>query len=196
MALRAIFFDVMDTLVRDPFHDAMPSFLGLTKAELIRVKHPTAWVDFELGRIDEEEFLSLFLPERAWDASGFCAHVRASYAWLPGMEELLLDLRAAEARPTLHALSNYPPWYAWIEARCGLARHLDSAFLSFDLGVRKPDPDAYLIPCARLGITASDALFVDDREVNCEGARAVGMDAIRFDDAVSLRRALETRGVL
>jgi HAD superfamily hydrolase (TIGR01509 family) len=192
----AIFFDVMDTLVRDPFHHEMPAFFGMTRAELIRVKHPTAWVDFELGRIDEPAFLSLFLPGRAWDRAGFCDHVRASYEWLPGMEALLADLRAAAKETRLCALSNYPPWYRWIDERCGLSRYLDAAFVSYETGVRKPAPEAYLLPCRRLGIAPGEALFVDDRGDNCEAARAVGMDAIVFRDAGALREELARRGVL
>jgi HAD superfamily hydrolase (TIGR01509 family) len=191
--LRAIFFDVMDTLVRDPFHVEMPSFLGMTKAELIAKKHPTAWVDFELGRIDEATFLAIFLPEREWDAQGFRAHVHASYDWLPGVEAILAELRASSPDVTLHALSNYPPWYDVIAERCGLDRYLSSAFVSHRLGVRKPDPEAYLAPCRALGIEPRDALFVDDRATNCAAAREVGMDAIVFTGAAALRSELAAR---
>ncbi|UJR82686.1 HAD family hydrolase [Sandaracinus amylolyticus] len=193
---RAILFDVMDTLVRDPFHEEMPAFFGVTKRELIATKHPTAWVDFELGRIDEPTFLAIFMGDREWDRDAFRACVRAAYAWLPGMRELLDELRARSPRPTLHALSNYPPWYRWIDEQCGLAARLDSAFVSYELGVRKPDPEAYLGPCRTLGLLPGEALFVDDRASNCDAARALGMDAIVFDGADSLRDALEARGVL
>ncbi len=39
-------------------------------------------------------------------------------------------------------------------------------------------------------------LFVDDREKNCVGARAVGMDAVRFVDTPTLRADLVERGFL
>jgi FMN hydrolase / 5-amino-6-(5-phospho-D-ribitylamino)uracil phosphatase len=193
---RAIFFDVMDTLVRDPFHLEMPAFFGMTKAELIAAKHPTAWVDFELGHLDEEGFLARFMGERPWDREAFCAEVRAAYRWLPGMQALLDELRASPVRPSMHALSNYPPWYRWIEERCALSARLDSAFLSFELGVRKPDPEAYLAPCRALGIAPGEALFVDDRAENCDAARALGMDAVVFEGAPCLRVALAERGLL
>ena len=44
---RAILWDVMDTLVVDPFRHIMPSFFGMTLAELLEHKHPTAWARFE-----------------------------------------------------------------------------------------------------------------------------------------------------
>ena len=196
MPIRAVFFDVMDTLVHDPFRDVMPSFLGLTLDELIRVKHPTAWVDFELGRIDEARFLELFLPAREWDPIGFCRAVRGAYRWLPGIEPMLAELRGQDERPGLYALSNYTPWYAWIDAECGLSRYLDRAFVSYHTGVRKPDPEAYLVPCRALDLDPRDALFVDDRASDCDAARAVGMDAIVFRGEDDLRAELARRGLV
>ena len=47
-------------------------------------------------------------------------------------------------------------------------------------GVRKPDPPIYEVTLERLGVPASATLFVDDMEVNCEAARALGMHAVWF----------------
>jgi putative hydrolase of the HAD superfamily len=58
---------------------------------------------------------------------------------------------------------------------------VDSAFV----GLRKPDPAIYELTLERLGgsVEASDCVFVDDLEVNCETARQLGMRAVRFVDA-------------
>jgi putative hydrolase of the HAD superfamily len=53
---------------------------------------------------------------------------------------------------------------------------VDSAFV----GSRKPEPRIYEITLERLGASAGTTLFIDDVEVNCEGARQLGMRAIRF----------------
>ncbi|MDC3983313.1 HAD family hydrolase [Polyangium jinanense] len=193
---RLLFFDVMDTLVRDPFHEVMPSFLGMTLPEMLQYKHPTAWIDFELGRIDERTFLALFLPGRSFNAEGFCNVVRESYALLPGIRELLVDLRQNAPDVRLYALSNYPPWYRWIADRCELDTLLDGAFVSYETGARKPDPNAYLVPCQKLGEQPKQALFIDDREKNCEGARAIGMQALVFNSAAKLRDELAQRGLV
>jgi putative hydrolase of the HAD superfamily len=47
-------------------------------------------------------------------------------------------------------------------------------------GVRKPDPRIYEVTLDRLGVAADAALFVDDTEVNCDAARALGMQAVWF----------------
>jgi hypothetical protein len=39
-----LLFDIMSTLVLDPFYQEMPRFFGMTFEELLANKHPTAWV--------------------------------------------------------------------------------------------------------------------------------------------------------
>ena len=60
-APRAILWDVMDTLVVDPFRQVMPSFFGMTLAELLEHKHPTAWVCFERSELSEAELKEVLL---------------------------------------------------------------------------------------------------------------------------------------
>jgi HAD superfamily hydrolase (TIGR01509 family) len=189
-----LLLDVMDTLVHEPFHREMPAFFGLTLDELLAVKHPTAWIDFELGELEEPEFLARFFRDgRAYDHAAFLATVRASYRWVPGMEELLAEL--AERGGTIHALSNYPVWYRYIEERLRLSRYLSWSFVSCDTGVRKPDPRAFRGAAAALGVPPEACLLVDDREGNCAAARATGMEAVRFTTAEELSRALARRGL-
>ena len=47
-------------------------------------------------------------------------------------------------------------------------------------GMRKPEPEIYLLTCERLGVSPDRAAFVDDIPMNVEGAEAVGLHAIRF----------------
>ena len=53
---------------------------------------------------------------------------------------------------------------------------VDSAFV----GSRKPEPRIYEITLERLGAAPEMTLFIDDVEVNCEGARKLGIGAVRF----------------
>jgi putative hydrolase of the HAD superfamily len=64
---------------------------------------------------------------------------------------------------------------------------VDSAFV----GMRKPDPRIYELALERLGATAEECVFLDDLEVNCEAARALGMVAVRFEDTDRAIQAVE-----
>ena len=103
--------------------------------------------------------------------------VASAYRFLDGIEPLLGELSAAGV--PMHALSNYPVWFEMIEARLGLSRYLRWSFVSCRTGVRKPDPEAFLGAARALGVAPSRCLFVDDREKNCAGARAVGIFCVR-----------------
>jgi FMN phosphatase YigB (HAD superfamily) len=60
----------------------------------------------------------------------------------------------------------------------------------------KPDPALYYRALDRFALKPQDALFVDDRLINVEGARAVGMHGHLFAGADDLRRRLEAEGLL
>jgi len=194
-AAPVLLLDVMGTLVFDPFYEVVPSFFGMSFDQLLREKHPTAWIEFELGKIDESAFLPRFFEdERPYDHEGLKRAMREHYAWLPGMEALVADL--ARAGVEMHALSNYTPWYWMIEERTKLSRYVRWSFVSCDMGVRKPDDEAYLQPILELGVAAGDCLFVDDRPRNCEAARRVGMPSVQFENADQLARELRERSIL
>lgn len=66
-------------------------------------------------------------------------------------------------------------------------------FVTFSAEVRliKPDPAIYEHCLRGLDVAASDALFIDDREVNVEAARAIGIHALLFQSLAQLRDELQ-----
>jgi HAD superfamily hydrolase (TIGR01509 family) len=193
-APQALLWDVMGTLVYDPFHEVVPRFFGMTLGELIEAKHPRAWIDFELGATDEQTMIQRFFRDRrSFDHQGLKAAMVAAYRWLDGVEPLVARLAAA-GWPMV-ALSNYPEWYQLIEDKLGIGRHIDWRFVSCRTGVRKPDPRAYEDAAESLGLRPDRLLFIDDRQANTDGARAVGLDTILFRDAAQLTEELAQRGI-
>ncbi|MEY4575438.1 MAG: hypothetical protein RL701_141 [Pseudomonadota bacterium] len=186
----------MDTLVRDPFFTHMPTFFGHTFEELVARLRPYTWVEFELGRLDELEFYARFFRDGSpIDGPGLKRCMAEAYAWIDGMEPLLRELQA-RAVP-MHALSNYPAWYQVVEERLGLSQYVSLSFISCHTGVRKPAPDAFLQACKHLECAPADCLFIDDREQNCQAARALGLSAFRFEgDVEALRVALVSHRLL
>ena len=66
---------------------------------------------------------------------------------------------------------------------------VDSAFV----GMRKPEPEIYELTLERLGgLDARECLFVDDLDVNCEAARALGMHAVHFRETSQAIEEIET----
>jgi HAD superfamily hydrolase (TIGR01509 family) len=188
-----ILFDVMGTIVREPFLIEVPAFFALSREELYPLLSRQAWFAFERGELDEAGFAEGFFRDgRDLDIAGLKSALISGYAYLDGMESLLASL--AGAGVTMHALSNYPDWYRLIEDKLALSRFLEWSFVSCQTGVRKPDAAAFTIPVARLGLTPQQCLFIDDRTSNCEGARAAGLTALLFSDAARLRSDLAALG--
>ena len=172
--IRAVAFDVMDTLLSDPFRAALEAGTGLTFAELMERRDPTVYPAFERGEVSESAYWSHHAALGVdVDPSAFHAVRRAGTRWLPGMEVLLRDLDGVVLRV---GASNYPVWIE--ELTLGpLAGRLDRVLASCHLGARKPDAEFYERLLVRIGHRAAEVAFVDDREVNVAAARAVGMPA-------------------
>jgi FMN phosphatase YigB (HAD superfamily) len=64
--------------------------------------------------------------------------------------------------------------------------------LSGDLGIVKPDPEIYEYTLKKLGISAAEAIFVDDRKVNVEAGKACGIRSLVFTDTPTFIADLET----
>ncbi|WP_147341537.1 HAD family hydrolase [Actinomadura logoneensis] len=96
------------------------------------------------------------------------------------MVDLVADL-AARGR-TLGLLSNIiTDLVPRFEAKHGdWLAHFTERVYSCEIGVAKPDPRAYEICAARLGVRPSDVVFFDDAERNVLAARGTGMTAEVF----------------
>jgi HAD superfamily hydrolase (TIGR01509 family) len=191
-----ILWDIMDTLVRDPFFTHMPGYFGHGFDELVARLRPGVWVEFEVGKLSESDFYAGFFKDgRTFDGAGLKRCMREAYTWMDGIESLLAELKARGV--AMHALSNYPPWYRLIEERLGLSRYVELSFISCHTGLRKPASEAFQHACAALGRPPGDCLFIDDRAVNCDAARALGLPALHFQgDVPKLRHQLEVAGLL
>ncbi|OWM72331.1 hypothetical protein CDL15_Pgr018216 [Punica granatum] len=192
--LPVLLFDIMDTIVRDPFYEDIPAFFGMSLKELIGCKHPTSWIEFEKGLIDEVELAQNFFKDgRPFDLEGLKTCMRNGYSYIDGVEELLHDLR--ESHYKMHAFTNYPVWYQIIEDKLRISKFLSWTFCSCKLGKRKPDPNFYTDVVRHLEVDPSDCIFVDDRLKNVEAALEVGIVGLQFKSVDQLRKDLCLLGI-
>jgi HAD superfamily hydrolase (TIGR01509 family) len=195
MSCSQFLFDVMKTLVHEPFPEAMLEFFEMSYDDFIAAKHPTAWIAFEKGEITEDEYFERFFTDgRCIDGSGLRAHIRKTYRWIDGMEAILAELKTRGYG--LHALTNYPIWYKMIEESLGISRYVAWTFVSCHTGSRKPEPRAYLDAARSLGVRPAQCVFIDDRQKNVDAARELEMTAILFTNAQELRKELVALNLL
>jgi len=99
----------------------------------------------------------------------------------PEMIDLMRELKAAGYRMAM--LTNNvrewePLWRSMLPVDEIFEEIVDSAFV----GLRKPEARIYELTLERIGMPAEACLFIDDLSPNCDGAAAVGMQAIHFRD--------------
>jgi HAD superfamily hydrolase (TIGR01509 family) len=190
--IRAVALDLMDTVVRDPYREALRAATDTSLEVMFARRDPDLYPALERGEIEEREY---------WDhhrARGIEVHPerfhrarRAGTTWLPGMAELLDDLAGEVLRVTA---SNYPTWIEELADEV-LGSRFDRVLASCHLGARKPDAEFYERLLDALDLDPDQVAFVDDREVNVTAARRVGLHATCFAGADELRRWLRELGI-
>ncbi|OGO05504.1 MAG: hypothetical protein A2Y73_05940 [Chloroflexi bacterium RBG_13_56_8] len=101
-----------------------------------------------------------------------------------GLRTGLLSNAPGESPPGVSALS-----------RWGMEGLFDAQVFSYQVGALKPDPRMYQAILDALGVSPSEALFVDDSAENVQGALQAGMDAILFVARDVLWREFARRGL-
>ena len=72
-----------------------------------------------------------------------------------------------------------------------LAELFDTAVISGEVGLRKPEPEIYRLVASRLGVLPAQCVFVDDLPPNVRGAVAVGMVGVHHLDTETTVTELE-----
>ena len=98
----------------------------------------------------------------------------------------------------LFAITNFSAdfWAPFRAREDAFFRRFRDIVVSGEENLLKPDPALYYRALDRFGLRPDEALFIDDRAINVEGARAVGMRAHLFTMADDLRARLEAEGLL
>lgn len=71
----------------------------------------------------------------------------------------------------------------------------DELVISSEVGVIKPDPEAFRLALENSGTSAKDAIFIDDWLINVESAEKLGITGLLFESAEKLSLGLAELGV-
>jgi 2-haloacid dehalogenase len=195
----SIVFDIGNVLLRwDPRNLYRTIFADEAEMEwfLGNVCTPAWNIEQDRGR-DWDEAVALLVAQHPAHAPAIRAFHERWHETVSGVFEdnvaLLEELRAGGV-PT-YCITNFSS----AKFREALIRYpflgwFDGTIVSGDERLLKPDPAIYRLLLDRYGLRAQDCLFVDDSAANVEGARAVGMAAIRFVEGMDLKDALARTG--
>ena len=118
----------------------------------------------------------------SWSASDFQSLWAADFrSWIsvePGTVELLDRLHAGGTRLAL--LSNAGYDFAGPFRFSPTARYFERIFISAELNELKPEAAIYEHVLGELGITPAQMVFIDNRSVNTDAAKALGITVHHF----------------
>jgi putative hydrolase of the HAD superfamily len=160
-------------------------------------RHELLLSAFETGKVSLAEYLhrTVFYRERPFTSAEFEEFFYAQSQLLPESLAVLGEL-AASGRYLNAALNNESlELNEYRVKRFHLSDYFDAFFSSCYLGCRKPDPRIYQLALYITQSAPEQCVFVDDRGLNLECARELGMRTIRFQNAAQLRADLASEGV-
>ena len=153
------------------------------------------WDRLDKGTISNEETISLIkerIPEKLWDVAE-----KIYYNWvynipeIDGMSDLLDHLKNRHG-VRLFLLSNISNYFASHANEIPILKKLDGLVMSAPIGIVKPSYEIFDHICKKYDISPSEAIFVDDRTDNIEGAKAYGINGYVFDgNAEKLKEYLD-----
>jgi putative hydrolase of the HAD superfamily len=198
--IKAILFDLGRVIVPFDFrrgYERLEQHCGIPAAEIPRRIGETDLVHhFERGHLGAEEFfgaLSARLGLRI-DYAEFCEIWTSIFLPHTLVPESLIHGLAVKYRMVLLSNTN-PIHFEMVRKTYPLLRHFHAFVLSHEAGSIKPEPEIYRRAVEVAGCLPEECFFTDDVAEFVAGARAAGIDAVRFENSDQLQRDLRARGV-
>ena len=181
--LRAVIFDLWETLVDYPAEEAKAlesrwaEQLGLAP-ELFRERWRAHRETREVGPL-ADSFRAVGIADDLVEEFVGMRHELTGRALVPrrGALETLRELRRRGLRLGLISVCSEEVAQLWAET--AFAGVFDTTVFSATCGLRKPDPEIYLLACRELAVDPGDCMFVGDgANDELAGAERVGMEAV------------------
>ena len=199
MQLRGVLFDLDDTLIdhRGAVARALTAWLpglgdeGLRLWNEAQERHLVAWRERRITFAEQRrrrlrDFLpAVGIPYADEDLDeifeGYPREYEAAWQRFPDVDDALAEV--AEQGLVTAILTNGTHEQQHLKlARVGLAGRVGPVFTVEDLGVAKPDPEAFRRACARWGLDPATVLSVGDRyDLDVLPARRAGLRAVHLD---------------
>ena len=179
----------LDDFDFDSYLDAVLKWLPSENAATAELNPVHALERGQLAVPDFERKLASMLVRRDGTpvpAEGLIERMFAHFEHQPAMAALVRRINQRGFRTALlsNSWGNTYPRDTWD----GM---FDDIVISGEVGLRKPEPEIFRLAAGRIGLEPAECVFVDDLQLNVDGARAVGMTAILHTEYDETRRALE-----
>ncbi len=194
-----VLFDLGGVLIRPGGVASMRALSGIDSDEALWARWLSCrWVRrFEAGLCTPQEFADGMVADWGLEL-GPAAFLEEFARWpeppFEGAVELVDQVQTRVPTAFLSNMNSFQ-WAANYEG-IPLTEAFAFRFLSFELGLVKPDPAIFDAVAARLPVPRHHVLFLDDNAVNVEAAEEAGFAAEHVRGLEAARAALMAAGVL
>lgn len=149
-----------------------------------------AFTLLETGHIDGATFAAQL--KAAYELSGSIEEIINTWNYLlvgvyPGRAQLISRL-AQSFDLALLSNTNAVHFEAFAAPSSAVFAPMQHIFLSYEMGMRKPNDDIYLTALKTMGWQPAETLFVDDSRQNIEAARKLGIQTFWIEEAADFER--------
>jgi putative hydrolase of the HAD superfamily len=180
----ALLFDLGGVVIDFDFQRAFARWAETTSCDAAhlreRFSRDQAFKLHETGRLTDEayfESLRMSLGINISNADFLDGWNAIFVGEMPGISGLLAKVAM---NVPLYAFTNTNRAHHlyWSRHLANFVSHFKEIFLSYKIGLRKPDAEAFQFVVEAIGVPAERILFFDDVLANIEGARACGLQAV------------------
>lgn len=197
-AKKALILDFGGVISRTLFesHDETERVLGLPSGT-IKWRGPfdpegdPLWRDMQAGKLRENAYwkqraaeVGALVGETWTSPADYMRRVRGvdpNYAIRPESDAAIRRLHSKGVRFVLLTNGLDQFYGADVRSRIAILALVEEMVDATYTNIWKPDPRAFTLALDALGVTAAEAVFVDDQSANVDGGRAVGIDSVHFD---------------
>jgi putative hydrolase of the HAD superfamily len=165
--------------------------------EEFRERHDLSFPAFDAGQITLDQYLdrTLYFRPRPFTREEFTAFMFAQSKEYPETRAVLSDV-ARSGKYYVAAINNEPRELNQYRIEAfGLRKEFQAFFSSCYLGARKPEETIYRIALEVTQRPAENSVFIDDRALNLENPRRLGMQVVHHQTASQLRAGLKSLGI-
>ena len=195
--VEALLFDLGGVVIEIDFDRVLwrwETISALSFAELKSTFHfDTAYQRHERGEIDGADYFAYLRNLLKLDGSDDEIVAGWNAVFVTEIPTVLAAISKARKQFPCYAFTNTNPTHlaAWQADYPAIFRSFDKIFISFDLGLRKPERLAFDAIVADIGVAHANILFFDDTRENIAGAEAAGLQTVYVQSPDDIHYALE-----
>jgi putative hydrolase of the HAD superfamily len=196
--VRALFWDIGGVLLTNAWdheeRDVAIRHFALDKVAF-EMRHRECVAAFEEGQLSLDEYLSrtVFYIQRAFTREEFTHYIFSLSKPKPEILEIARTLAHKYPMCTINNESRELNQHRI--AAFSLREIFDTFVTSCFVGIRKPDARIYRLALDLRQCEPAECCFIDDRQVNVDAAKALGMNTVLMQDSDQLRNDLNALGV-